>query len=299
MVIKDFYKSRYKTKWFFLSLILTVILLILVNYIVLPFYFGGELNIIDSVNSLLNNLIALVISVLIASIAFLLFSPKIIRNSDIEIIHPKDLKNELEKITNGTDVYYYMGHTARWNRSVNLEKLKKEAEEKKTRVEIDFLILNPNNIKLCNYYASFGHSNRKNGVNVQNAKDVKIEIITTILLCAKYNLNPFLRVSIYFLDKASLFRLDISDKGIIFTKPYPEQPALLFPKDTFFYKSYKEEFKISREQCEKIGLKNLPAEINLESCKYYLREIGIDFEDIDDDDIEKIIRKMDNLDRPY
>ncbi|MFP3355526.1 hypothetical protein R0K04_29730, partial [Pseudoalteromonas sp. SIMBA_153] len=76
----------------------------------------------------------------------------------IEILHPKDLKSELERIADDTDIYYYMGHTARWNRSVTLEKLRRKSESKRTRIEVSLLILNPNNRDLCKYYSSFGHS---------------------------------------------------------------------------------------------------------------------------------------------
>lgn len=299
MIIKDFYHSRYKSRWFFFVLSLMAALLILVNYLILPCYLEVDSNITYTITALLNNLIALVLSVLVASIAVIFFSPKVIRTSDIEILHPKDLKSELEKIVNDTDIYYYMGHTARWNRSVTLEKLKVKAESKRTRIEVSLLILNPNNKNLCKYYSGFGHSNRRNGLKLKTGLDVKVELIITILVCAKYNSSPLLQISIYFLDKASLFRLDISDEGIIFTKPYKEEPALLFPKNTFFYDSYKEEFKIARDQCDAITLKALPIKLDINNCRDYLKDLSIDLGDIDDDRMTRIIESINNPAKPY
>lgn len=299
MIIKDFYQSRYKSRWFFFFLIMTAVLLILGNYLVLPFYLESNFNVIDTVTAFLNNLIALVLSVLVASIAVIFFSPKVIKNSDIEIIHPKDLKSELERIANDTDIYYYMGHTARWNRSVTLEKLRINSELKRTRTEVSLLILNPNNKDLCKYYSNFGHSNRKNGFKVKTGLDVKVELIITILVCAKYNSNPLLQISIHLLDKASLFRLDISDEGIVFTKPYQEEPALLFPKNTFFYDSYKEEFKIAREQCDNITLEALPINLDINNCRDYLESLSVDLYDIDNDRMKIIIESVKNPVKPY
>ena len=299
MIIKDFYQSRHKRRWYFFFLIITAMLLAVCNYLVLPLYLESNFNIVDMVTSFINNLIALVLSVLVASIAFLFFSPKVIKTSDIEILHPKDLKSELERIADNTDIYYYMGHTARWNRSVTLEKLRIKSESKRTRIEVSLLILNPNNRDLCKYYSSFGHSHRKNGFEVKTELDVRIELIITVLVCAKYNSNQLLQISIHFLDKASLFRLDISDEGIIFTKPYKEEPALLFPKNTFFYNSYKEEFKIAREQCHDITLEILPTKLNISNCRDYLKDLGIDLSDIDNDSMTRIIGSINNPAKPY
>lgn len=298
MFISQISESKYKKRQYFIFLITAFIMLAVMKTIAVY----SLANYPDTISILiltLDNLIALTLSIFVASLAYIFFTPNNIREGDIHIVPSYDLESELEKIIEDTETYYYAGHTARWNRSVTLKKLKTKAKLKNTRIEISFIILDPSSEKVCLYYAEFGHASRKNSSQIDNVKNVKIELITTILICAKYKIEPLLDIKIYLTDKVSLFRLDISDTGAILTKADPKEPALAFPKDTFFYRSYKEEFKVTRDQSRSIALERLPSAINTVSYKEYIEKIGIDTEGMTNEDWDNIIKEMEKPTSPY
>ena len=235
MFIGTISESSHKKKSYFSLLIVALLVLIVFKTCSLLGFFDSVFGskIINIINLFLDNLIALDLSVLIASCLYLWFMPNKIRKGDIHILPSYDIEKELNKIIEDTEHYYYVGHTARWTRSVTLEKLKDKARLKNTRTEIAIIILDPSDVAVCEYYSKFGHANRKNST-ADDIKNVQIELITTILICAKYSVDPLLYINLYFINQVSLFRLDISDTGLILTKPSDKEPALLFLKDTFF-----------------------------------------------------------------
>lgn len=292
-------KSPYRIKWYFSGLALISLFLIVINYIVIPKCVPVDADYKEPIVSFFNNMIALSISGIVASWALLFFTPRTLKNSDIDIINPHDIKFMLEKLVFNTERFCYLGHTARWNRSVTLEKLRSDAEFRKIRKEISLVILDPNDIPSCQYYCDFGHSNRNKGNNISNINDVRSELLTTILTCIKYQKSPFLDISLFVTNKVSLFRLDISDSAILLTKPYSDEPALHFPQDTFFYSSYKEEFKIVRDQSRKI---NLDVNISNLTAKNFVQLIeisGVTCDGMEESLFEEIINQSKKLDSPY
>lgn len=83
------------------------------------------------------------------------------------------------------------------------------------------------------------------------------------------------------------------------TKPYSNEPALNFPCNTFFYESYKEEYKIVKDQSELINLKPLPRNLDYILCKTYLSDIGINIQNLDENDYKDIVNKFKNPKNPY
>lgn len=301
MFIGTISESSHKKRHYFVllggALIFLVVARVTIFFTVDSHFWPKTINII---NLFLDNLIALDLSVLIASCLYLWFMPNKIRKGDIHVLPSYDIEKELNKIIEDTEHYYYVGHTARWTRSVTLEKLKDKARLKNTRTEIAIIILDPSDVAVCEYYSKFGHANRKNST-ANNIKNVQIELITTILICAKYSVEPLLYINLYFINQVSLFRLDISDTGLILTKPSDKEPALLFLKDTFFYNSYKEEFKVIRDQSNRIMLDKLELNKDREYYYSYLQKIGLPIEGFNftDDDFEKIIKELNKPTKPY
>ena len=114
------------------------------------------------------------------------------RESELEIINPNDLRQELKSLITNTNYLKYSGHTARWNRSTSLDYLIQEANTEKRNKEIELIILDPTDDFSCNYYSSFGHSKREKGNSINDLKDIKIELVSTILISLIKNNNPFL-----------------------------------------------------------------------------------------------------------
>ncbi|MGM0857678.1 MAG: hypothetical protein ACQEW0_11415 [Pseudomonadota bacterium] len=300
MVIKDIIKSPAKIRLYFIVLAVFLTLLITANYYLLPkafVYFGGVYE--GAVPSFFNNIIALLGSSLLASGFFWFVTPSGLDSSDVNVIASHDVKSMLNTMLDKTERFYYYGHTARWNRAVAFPKILETANDSRTTKYIEVIILDPDSEDACSFYASFGHANRVKGRKVKSTRDVRLELLTTILDCLRLNKSPFINFELSVTNKVAISRLDISDNALIMTKPYPGDPALHFPKDTFFYASYKEEFNIAKQQCRKINMEASKIDISSKNLKKILSEAGLDVSYIDVDFERELFYALSNIEKPY
>jgi hypothetical protein len=300
MIIKDIIKSPAKIRAYFISLAVLLLILITANYYLLPkgfVYFGGVYE--GAIPSFINNVIALLGSSLLASGFFWFVTPSGLDSSDVNVIASYDIKGVLNSMLDRTERFYYYGHTARWNRAVTFPKILEKANDSRSTKHIDLIIIDPDDEKACQFYALFGHGNRTKGRNIQSARDVRIELLTTFLCCLEINKSPFIKIDLSVTNKVSISRLDISDNALLLTKPYHGDPALHFPKNTFFYTSYKEEFNIAKQQCRKINVDLSIREISLENIKETLREAGFDVDYVDSAFERDLWQAFINIEKPY
>ena len=301
MEIQNLLKSPYKLKMFFIYLTIGLIALLLINFMLLPYIFNNAIPSLEKIlTDITTNLSTLVATSIVTTLFLFLVTPKVVNESDINIISPHDLKDTLSNITNNTDFFTYYGHTARWNRSVTLPKLLQESNSDHSTKKIDIIVIDPDNEQATLYYSNFGHGTRVYGNKINTQNDVKLELFITILTLFEYQQNPFLDITVYLSSNISLFRMDLTENALILTKPYSEEPALLFYKDSFFYKSYKEEINIAKEQSKKLVFpKNNKQEINKESCRRILKQMHFNIDMLIDEDINTIINGIKNNIKPY
>ncbi|UTJ07504.1 hypothetical protein [Arcobacter roscoffensis] len=252
-----------------------------------------------AVPSFMNNLIALLGSSLIASGFIWFITPSGLDSNDVNVISSHDIKDSLNSMLNGTERFSYYGHTARWNRAVTFPKLLEQANDLRITKHIDLIIIDPDDENACKFYASFGHGERNKGRKIQSTRDVRIELLTTFLSCLKINKSPFIEVSLYVTDKVSISRFDISDNALILTKPYQGDPALYFPKNTFFYSSYKEEFNVAKQQCKKINLDISEKDLTISNLKKALCEAGFQADYVDSKFNKELLKTSDKIEKPY
>ena len=282
MIVKDIIKSPAKLRVYFIGLVMFLVFMIVANYYLLPksfIYFGSDYD--GAIPSFINNLIALLGSSLIASGFIWFVTPSGLDSNDVNVISSHDIKDILNSMLNSTERFSYYGHTARWNRAVTFPKMLEQANDLRVTKHIDLIIIDPDDANACNLYASFGHGERKKGRKIQSATDVRIELLTTFLCCLEINKSPFIEIGLYVTDRVSISRFDISDNALMLTKPYQGDPALYFPKNTFFYSSYKEEFNIAKQQCKKINLEILEKDIKASNLKKALCEAGFQADYVD------------------
>lgn len=300
MVIKDILKSPAKIRIYFILLTLIFIFLVIVNYYILPkvfIHYGYSYD--GALPSFINNVIALFGSSLLASGFLWLITPSGLDSSDVNVIASHDIKSTLNSMLDKTERFYYYGHTARWNRAVTFPKILEQANDSRSTKYIELIILAPDDENACKFYASFGYGNRNKGRKIQSVRDVRIELFTTLLCCLESNKSPFINFNLYVTDKVSISRLDISDNALLLTKPYHGDPALHFPKGTFFYNSYKEEFNIAKQQCKKINLDIMHRDINEENINGILHEIGFNGAYIDNDFTKDLLESFKKIENPY
>ena len=300
MVIKDIIKSPAKIRTYFILLALFLLGLIVVNFYAFPLIFTHFGYVYDgAMSSFIDNLIALLGSSLLASGFFWFVTPSGLNSSDVNVIASHDIKEALNSMLVGTERFYYYGHTARWNRSVTLPKILEQANDSRSTKYIDLIIIDPDKEESCKFYASFGHGDRKHGRRIQSVRDVRIELLTTFLSCLEINQSPFIKLNLFVTDKISISRMDISDSALLLTKPYHGDPALHFPKDTFFYASYKEEFNIAKQQCRNIEVDFSFENITIENVKEIMERAGFDVEYIDRDFEDDLLEAYGNIKKPY
>jgi hypothetical protein len=300
LIVKDLIKSPAKLRAYFIGLILILVFVIVANYYLLPkvfIYFGG--NYYGAIPSFINNLIALLGSSLIASGFIWFVTPSGLDSSDVNVISSHDIKHILNSMLNRTERFSYYGHTARWNRAVTFPKILEQAQELRVTKHIDLIIIDPDDASACKLYASFGHGERNKGRKIQSATDVRIELLTTFLCCLEINESPFIEIGLYVTDKVSISRFDISDNALMLTKPYQGDPALYFPKNTFFYSSYKEEFNIAKQQCKKINLDIAEKDIEASNLKKALCEAGFQASYVDSEFEKELLIAFGKVEKPY
>lgn len=300
MVIKDILKSPTKIRAYFVGLTIFFVALVILNYYLLPeIFLRFDLIYEGAAVSFLNNIIALLASSIVASGFIWLVTPSGLGSGDINIIAPYDLKSTLRTMIDATERFSYVGHTARWNRAVTLPRLYEVANESKSTKHIELVIIDPDNDKVCELYSSFGHGERRKGRAISEIRDVKIELFTTFLTCLKFNKSPFLDIKLYVSSQVSLFRLDIADDAIVMTKPNTGDPALHFPKGTFFYSSYKEDFNVTKLQCREISLNISQENIDQSNCLQLLNDAGFDCSVIDEQVIKELVEALNKVSIPY
>lgn len=300
MIVKDVIKSPYKLRVYFVGLVMVLVFMIVANYYLLPkafIYFGSNYE--GAIPSFINNLIALLGSSFIASGFIWFVTPSGLNSNDVNVISSHDIKDFLNSMLNRTERFSYYGHTARWNRAVTFPKILEEAKDLRVTKHIDLIIIDPDDASACNLYASFGHGERKKGRKIQSATDVRIELLTTFLCCIEINKSPFIEIGLYVTDKVSISRFDISDNALMLTKPYQGDPALYFPKNTFFYSSYKEEFNVAKQQCKRINLDISEKDIKESNLKKALCEAGFQTDYVDSEFGKELLETLGKVEKPY
>jgi hypothetical protein len=300
VIVKDIIKSPAKLRIYFIGLVILLVLMIVINYYALPIvfiYFGANYD--GAIPSFINNLIALLGSSLIASGFIWFVTPSGLDSSDVNVISSHDIKDSLNSMLNRTERFSYYGHTARWNRAVTFPKILEQAKDLRVTKYIDLIIIDPDDANACNLYASFGHGERKKGRKIQSATDVRIELLTTFLCCLEINKSPFVEVALYVTNRVSISRFDISDNALMLTKPYQGDPALYFPKNTFFYSSYKEEFNVAKQQCKKINFDISKNAITASNLKNVLFEAGFKTDYVDCEFEDELLKAYSKVEKPY
>lgn len=300
MIVKDVIKSPYKLRVYFIGLVMVLVFMIVANYYLLPkafIYFGSNYE--GAIPSFINNLIALLGSSFIASGFIWFVTPSGLNSNDVNVISSHDIKDFLNSMLNRTERFSYYGHTARWNRAVTFPKILEEAKDLRVTKYIDLIIIDPDDASACNLYASFGHGERKKGRKIQSVTDVRIELLTTFLCCIEINKSPFIEIGLYVTDKVSISRFDISDNALMLTKPYQGDPALYFPKNTFFYSSYKEEFNVAKQQCKRINLDISEKDIKESNLKKALCEAGFQADYVDSEFGKELLETFGKVEKPY
>lgn len=295
--------SKYARRVFFFITGISFIFLLLIRLLFIPEispYLSQEHVII--INTILDALLSTEVStVIIASLAFWL-TPRVVKKSQMDIIEPKEIKDYLERARD-TDEYWFSGGTGRFTRSKTIPKLANDARFSNFSKKIVIILINPDNDNVCTNYVNY-RNRIKSGINKNwDYKKLKKQIFATVVAAYSWKREqPLLELTIGLINHYSMFRIDLSTKLVVITKEDTSEPALMCEKDTFFFKSYLEDLRLSLRQSQILNenVEGIPFnELSGEKIKNFIISLGFDIDILDDDDfieLAEIVKKGEN---PY
>jgi hypothetical protein len=249
-----FSKQHYR-RAFFGIVALVLSLSLVTRFFVLPYFEPTQaLTGAALIGALLDNLVvSLFLAVFLGGFVFWL-TPAIVKQSEIEVITPKQINPLLKSAVSGTRTWIYKGACARYTRATTIPKLADAARADGIGRDITICILNPKNDDLCSAYATYRRSLKsRNSGRVWTREVVQEEVLATAVTALKFQFSePLLRIRVFFVDHFSAFRLDISDHYVVVTKEDKEASALRADSGTYFYDSYKDDVRLTERQSKEM-----------------------------------------------
>jgi len=296
-------KKHYRRAFYVIFAVLVILILIL-RYSVLPLFDQNlQAAIVPTIASFADKILtSLVVTVAVGSFIFWL-TPDIMSRSQMEVIEPRSISDLLEQAMKRTDVWWLKGGCGRYFRSMTLPEIAKAARGSSSTREINVLILDPRNEKLCAAYATYRGSLRSaKGEKSWTVSRVRNELYATLICIqiATYE-EPLLRINLGLINVFSSFRFDLSSEYVIVTKEDKYAPAMRCDKETFFYKSYLDEMVIAHKQSSKLpNVEKVPSrnELDQNLTKELLVQMGLGTT-IEDSDITEVLSLVKKLENPY
>jgi hypothetical protein len=257
---------------------------------------------VSIINTILDALLSTGVStVIIASLAFWL-TPRVVKRSQMDIIEPKEIKDYLEKARD-TDEYWFAGGTGRFTRSKTIPKLATDARFSNFSKKIVLILINPDNDIVCKNYVNYRNRVRSGIKENWELKKLKKEIFATVLSAYSWKREqPLLDLTIGLINHYSMFRIDLSTKLLVITKEDTSEPALMCEKDTFFFKSYLEDLRLSLSQSQILNVNVegiLFNELNGEKIRNFLTSLRLDISILDGEDLNDIAEMVKKGENPY
>ena len=225
---------------------LTCSILLLLRFL-LDDYSGSRI-----LGDILESLISTFIAALGISFFIKFFVPRDVEE-EIDLVEPRDLQDEFSSLLRSATSWKYKGNFGRYFRTSVLPLLSVQAAEKCISIEVECMIIDPDNTGLCEEHASSRNSVKTaDGKRDWNAREVKIEVYATILCCFIYKNTLDLRLGLLAYFESP--RFDISPSVIIITREDKKAPAVRVSKGSYLFQAVIRDYRIAMRQCREINL---------------------------------------------
>lgn len=285
---------------------LVILVLVLLRIVVLPNVSANGLRDYTAVlQSFIDNLLVTVLVTGSVTVALRWFSPPGGTKPSEAFVQPFDIDDVLRRGAIDTAEWCYLGHTARYVRSQILQFISRDSLANGSVKRIKIVVINPENEKLCEFYAKFRIQSRSTSLerDIWSEDMVKSEILATVLCAIELQQNnQMLDVDVGFQDTISVFRIDICSTFSLVTQENAQQPAILYPSGSHFYASYRRELDLAWRQCKKLHIRNAKSQImlgELSSIRECLAESGVDLSKFSDDLLLESGRRAAQKTSPY
>jgi hypothetical protein len=279
---------------FLLSSLLLVLGFLLIRYTFLPHWnpslSRGKTEIIARLAEGLAT--TLITTVLVGSFIFFV-TPSIMRRAKIEAIEPKGINPLLKEASLKSIHWIFKGGMGRYTRAETLPMLIKRARESGVRRKLRIMLIDPENEKVCQSYASYRNglpSAKKSGQ--LTAESVRQQILATVLAAAKAGLTePMLDVELILLPVWSVMRIDLSDDYVVVTSEDSREPGLRADSGTHFYGTYSKDLDLQAKQGKLLPALESFSNVEIESpadLKLLMQKLTLAHADLDGSSLQKL-----------
>lgn len=251
------------------------------------------------IGEILESLLATFIAALGIAAFLRFFVPRDV-DREILLLEPRDLRDEFNTLLQTSESWKYKGNFGRYFRTSVLSSLSSRSVEKHIAIEVECIVIDPDNKELCKLHADARNSVRTvDGKRDWVERDVRIEVYATIVCCFIYRKTINLRLGLinYFEPQ----RFDISSSAIIITREDNQAPAVKINKDSYLFFAIRRDYQTAMSQCRdiKLTVNSLSLDrLDSQLAKQILIDAGLDKSFIDSD-IEAICAKALEKSNPY
>jgi hypothetical protein len=285
---------------------LTVVLLVVLRSAFLPdFNADGTKNNLLVFKSLFDNLVTTIVVTGSVALALAWFRAPLGGSPNETYLAPWEIGKTLRDAATESREWYYLGHRAMYIRANILPILNRTALESGTVRRVRLIILNPENISLCEVYATYRIYTRSANqlTDGYSAEALRIELLATILrVIDLHRENPLLEIDIGLQGTLSIFRVDIASDLAIVTQEDGQLPAILYPAGSHFYVSYLREWEMIWRQAKHLRVSGYAKKFeptDTTSIRSLLSGVGLTVEALSDEDLLEAARQSKLNPSPY
>jgi hypothetical protein len=230
--------------------------------------------------------------------------PPPVKTARMEVVEPFRIRETLQEALIKTNEWWYRGQTGRHFRSMTLPKLASDARNENASKNVYLFILDPTCVETCERYALYRQSIRSAKKDkVWTAERTRMELNATIVSAYSWKARePLLEVTVGLTPIVPLFRYDFSSRLALITREDPQEPALRCDENTFFYRAFREDLRMSLQQS-----RILPSNVKfcsldqttVENTRELLISLGLGDQDLSDDSVKEIVSLTRRAENPY
>ncbi|MFJ8646706.1 hypothetical protein ACIRNI_11335 [Streptomyces sp. NPDC093546] len=171
-----------------------------------------------------------------------------------------EVRDELRKARQSTNLWYFKGGTGTYLRAVTLPECVRAAKLNRSQLNVKIEILNPADERACATYAQFRRmfsGTAAPGGDVWTAARARKESYATVLAACWYRMQlTTLDISVHLSSTVPTLRFDLSDSCLIITQDDPNRVNLKVERGQPLYDYYLTELHQSREQATTLDLRD-------------------------------------------
>jgi hypothetical protein len=240
-------RSKFVRRWYFLSLGLSCLVLILLRLTYLRIT-DPDNPVLESFSNIADNLIAAVLTSIIVGVAYIYLFPQE-DAAAYEIVSSRDIAEVIADQCSKTREWSVRSRGANYFTSVTLPALIESALERGSSIRVRVQSIDPERSVLPETYAE-SMSDIRSRVGTWTPARARLEVCASLLRAAML-VREAPRVSVEFGLSPSIWvmSLDLTDQIALVTGQNKGEDALLFRKKSQFFKPYLDDFDISWRAC--------------------------------------------------